>query len=90
MEAVPGGEFTLDVDVVLLAMGSDAVLPKPIAEQLSLTTDKNGGIITKSCATNVAGVFAAGDLATGASYVATSIASGRNAAEKIDNYLAKP
>ncbi|MCK4623892.1 MAG: glutamate synthase subunit beta, partial [Phycisphaerae bacterium] len=89
MEAVPGGEFTLNVDVVLLAMGFDPVVPKPIAEQLSLTTDELGGITTKSCATNVPGVFAAGDLVTGASYVATSIASGRKAAEKIGEYLAK-
>ncbi len=87
MKAIPGGEFSLNVDVVLLAMGFDAVLPKPIAEQLSLTTDKNGGITTKSCATNVPGVFAAGDLVTGPSYVAAAIAAGRNAAEKIDEYL---
>jgi glutamate synthase (NADPH/NADH) small chain len=87
MAAVPGSEFSLDVDVVLLAMGFDAVLPKPIAEQLALTTGKHGGIIAKSCATNVPGIFAAGDLVTGPSYVATAIAAGRNAAEKIDEYL---
>ncbi len=88
MEAVAGGEFTLNVDVVLLAMGFDPVVPEPIAEQLSLATDETGCITTKACATNIPGVFAAGDLVTGASYVATSIASGRKAAEKIDEYLA--
>ncbi|MCK4623887.1 MAG: FAD-dependent oxidoreductase, partial [Phycisphaerae bacterium] len=87
MAVVPGSEFSLDVDVVLLAMGFDAVLPKPIAEQLGLTRDETGGITTKSCVTNVPGVFAAGDLVTGPSYVATAIAAGRNAAEKIDDYL---
>ncbi|MCD4700083.1 MAG: FAD-dependent oxidoreductase [Phycisphaerae bacterium] len=89
MESVGGSDFQLNVDVALLAMGFDPVVPTPIAEQLGLATDEYGGISTKSFATGVAGVFAAGDLVTGASYVATSIASGRKASEKIDEYLAK-
>ncbi len=89
IEAVPGSDFRLNVDVALLAMGFDPVVPKSIAEQLNLATDERGGILTKSFATGVSGVFAAGDLVTGPSYVATSIASGRKAAEKINEYLAK-
>ncbi|HAU37171.1 MAG TPA: indolepyruvate ferredoxin oxidoreductase [Phycisphaerales bacterium] len=88
MEPVDGGQFVIDADLVLLAMGFDAALPEALAKQLGLALDAAGRTKVRDFATDQPGVFAAGDLATGASYVVTAIDSGRKAAEKIDRFLA--
>ena len=88
MREIPGSEFRMKVDLALLALGFDPVLEGPVAEQLGLARDARGAAVVQDCATSVPGVFAAGDLVTGASYVARAIDSGRKAAEKIDAYLA--
>ncbi len=85
---LPGSEFRIPVDLALLALGYDAVLDPQLAEQFVLDTDPQGRVLTRDYATSVAGVFAAGDLVSGASYAAEAIRSGREAAERIDNYLA--
>ncbi len=87
MREVPGSEFRMKVDMVVLAMGFEPALPAAIAEPLDMKCDERGKPIVKEFATSVDGVFAAGDLVTGASYVVTAIDSGRKAAEKIHAYL---
>ncbi len=88
MRELPGSEFRVKVDMALLAMGFDPVLEGDLAGELGLTADADGRIAANGCRTSRQDVFVAGDLATGPSYVASAIASGRRAAEKINAYLA--
>ena len=87
MREVPGSEFHIKVDMIVLATGYDAVLSTELIDQLCLEIDGNGKVIVKEFRTSIEGVFAVGDLVTGPSYVATAIDSGRKAAKKIDKYL---
>jgi glutamate synthase (NADPH/NADH) small chain len=68
-------------------LGFDSVVDGELVEQLGLETDGRGAPIIRDYATSVEGVFAAGDLVTGPSYVATAIHSARTAAERINQYL---
>lgn len=79
---------TIDADMVLLAMGFVHPVLEGVVEELAPSLDgrKNVGV-DDSQATSVAGLFAAGDVSTGASLVVRAIASGRRAAENIDRYL---
>ena len=89
-EEVSESEFQIPADLAIVAMGFDPVPDGNITEQLALETDSSGKVlVNENYATNVEGVFAAGDFVTGASYVATAINSAREAAEQIDAYLAK-
>ncbi len=88
-ETMAGTEFDIEADMIVLAMGFENVLDKELAGQFDLNLDSAGRVdIVDKFRTNVPGVFVAGDLALGASYVATAIASGRDAAKRIDRYLA--
>lgn len=79
---------TLEADMVLLAMGFVHPVIEGAIEQLAPRLDaRNNVSVDKSQATSVEGVFAAGDVSTGASLVVRAIASGRNAARNIDLYL---
>ena len=87
-EAVPGSEFTLDADLVLLAMGFTGPRPGGILEQLGVTLDARGNVASNAdYSTNVPGVFAAGDLRRGQSLIVWAIAEGRQAAEGLNRYL---
>jgi glutamate synthase (NADPH) small chain len=88
-EPLPGTEFTLDADLVLLAMGFTGPVKNGLLEQLGVNLDARGNVATgANYATNVPGVFAAGDLRRGQSLVVWAIAEGRKAAEGINRYLA--
>jgi glutamate synthase (NADPH/NADH) small chain len=87
---LPGAELALDADLAVLALGFDAVIEPELAQQLGLAADQAGQPIIKDFQTSVEGIFAAGDLVTGAGIVAAAIASGRKAAEKIHAYLTRP
>jgi glutamate synthase (NADPH/NADH) small chain len=87
-EAVKGSEFTLDVDLVLLAMGFLGPVKGGMVEQLGVDLDKRGNIATKDYMSSVDGIFSAGDMRTGQSLVVRAIAEGRKAAEAVDRYLA--
>jgi len=88
-EPIPGTEFTLDVDLVLLAMGFTGPRQGGILEQLGVALDSRGNVATGAgYSTNVPGVFAAGDVRRGQSLVVWAIAEGRNAAEGLNQYLA--
>lgn len=85
---IPGSEFSIDVDLVLLAMGFvHPEKPGPI-EQLGLELDNRGNVRTDgNYATSVKGVFAAGDCRRGQSLVVWAITEGRKAARAVDTYL---
>ena len=68
MEVVPGSEFSLKVDLVLLAMGFVHVKHGKIIEELGVEYDPRGNIrCNPDYSTSAKGVFAAGDANTGAS-----------------------
>jgi len=86
-EPIAGSEFTLDVDLVLLAMGFLGPVKSGMIEQLGLTLDNRGNIATTNYMSSVDGVFAAGDMRRGQSLVVWAIAEGRKAAAAVDAYL---
>jgi glutamate synthase (NADPH/NADH) small chain len=87
-EPIPGTEFTLDVDLVLLAMGFTGPRPGGILDQLGVALDARGNVAANAdYSTNVPGVYAAGDMRRGQSLVVWAIAEGRNAASGITRYL---
>ena len=87
-EAIPGSEFTIDVDLVLLAMGFLGPVRNGMLEQFGLALDARGNVATTDYATSVDRIFAAGDIRRGQSLVVWAIAEGRKAAEAVDHYLA--
>ena len=83
-----GTEFTLDVDLVLLAMGFTGPVKRGLVDQLGIKLDGRGNIATGAdYLSSVPGVFAAGDMRRGQSLVVWAIAEGRKAAAAIDQYL---
>ena len=89
-EQIPGSEFTLDVDLVLLAMGFLGPVKNGMIEQLGVALDARGNVATdERHMSSVPGVFAAGDMRRGQSLVVWAIAEGRKAAAGIDTYLAE-
>jgi glutamate synthase (NADPH/NADH) small chain len=89
-EPIPGTEFTMDVDLVLLAMGFLSPVKNGLLEQLGVALDARGNVSTDARhMSSVPGVFAAGDMRRGQSLVVWAIAEGRKAAAGIDAYLAQ-
>ncbi len=87
-EAIPGSEFTLDADMVLLAMGFTGPVRSGMLEQFGVQVDPRGNVATDaSYMTSVPGVFAAGDARRGQSLVVWAIREGRDAARAINHYL---
>ena len=84
---VPGSEFSMKVDLVLLAMGFVHVAHTGLLEQFGLELDQRGNIKINDYACSVSGVFAAGDAEQGASLVVRAIYAGRGAAAEIDKWL---
>jgi glutamate synthase (NADPH/NADH) small chain len=87
MEAVEGSEFSLDVDLVLLALGFLGPVQGGLLEDLGVALTERGNIATQGYATSLSGVFAAGDTRRGQSLVVWAIAEGREAAAEIDRAL---
>lgn len=87
---IPGSEFTMDVDCVIMALGTS---PNPLIKNTTkgLETQKWGGIITEeeTGLTSREGVYAGGDAVTGAATVILAMGAGKNAAKAIDDYLSK-
>jgi glutamate synthase (NADPH/NADH) small chain len=87
-ERMAGTEFTLDADLVLLAMGFLGPVKNGLIEQLGVALDARGNVQAgEDHMTSVDGVFAAGDMRRGQSLVVWAIAEGRRAAAGIDGYL---
>ncbi len=87
---VEGGEFTLDADLVLIAIGFSGPVRAGLVEQLSPVLDQRGLVAAdENYATSAEGFFVAGDMRRGQSLVVWAIAEGRAAAAAIDKYLAR-
>jgi glutamate synthase (NADPH) small chain len=87
-EPIPGMEFSVDADLVLLAMGFLGPVKAGMIEQLGVKLDPRGNIATdENQMSSVPGVFAAGDMRRGQSLVVWAISEGRKAARAIDLYL---
>jgi glutamate synthase (NADPH/NADH) small chain len=85
---IPGSEFELDVDLVLLAMGFVHAEHGRLLEDLGVNLDGKGNIaVDDQYRTSVTGIFAAGDCNSGASLVVRAIDHGRRAAAAVDEYL---
>jgi len=87
-EPIPGTDFTLDADLVLLAMGFLGPVRGGLLEQLDVKLDARGNVFTdEAYMTLVPGVFAAGDMRRGQSLVVWAIAEGRRAAKGVNRFL---
>ncbi len=87
-DAVPGTEFDMDVDLVLLAMGFTGPVRNGLIEDLGVKLDIRGNIATdERYMSSEPGVFAAGDTRRGQSLVVWAIAEGRKAARAVDEFL---
>jgi len=86
---VKGSEFTLDAELVLLAMGFTGPVKPGLIEKAGIQLDQRGNIATENYQSSIPGVFAAGDARRGQSLVVWAIAEGRKAAEAANEYLAK-
>jgi glutamate synthase (NADPH/NADH) small chain len=87
-ELLPGTNFTLDVDLVLIAMGFLGPVKNGMIEALGVNLDARGNVeADANYMTSVPGVFAAGDMRRGQSRVVWAIAEGRKAARGMDKYL---
>jgi len=90
MAEIPGSEFEIDADLVLIAMGFEHVIHEGMVKALGISLDGRGNIaVDRDFMTSRKGVFAAGDAHRGASLVVWAIHEGRCAAEAIDRYLSE-
>ena len=84
---IPGSEFELEADLVLLAIGFRGP-ERPLLERMGIELTGRGTVAHDGeWATNVPGVFACGDATRGASLIVWAIAEGRAAAVAVDRYL---
>jgi len=89
-EEIPGTEFDVKADLVILAMGFVGRKKTGIVERFGIELDSRGNIrADERNMTKVSGLFIAGDMNMGQSLVVSAIADGRRAAQGIMAYLAK-
>ena len=85
---IPGSEYVLDVDCVIIAIGTS---PNPLIKSTTegLDVNKRGGIVVEEATglTSREGVYAGGDAVTGAATVILAMGAGKTAAKAIDEYL---
>ena len=87
-EPQAGSNFTLDVDLVLIAMGFSGPVRNGLLDQLGVAMDARGNVAAgQDHMTSVPGVFAAGDMRRGQSLVVWAISEGRKAAASVQSYL---
>ncbi len=88
MNEISGSEFTIDVDLVLLAMGFTGPVKNKLITELDIELDERSNIKTdEHRMTNIPGIFAAGDMRRGQSLVVWAINEGRKTAESVDKYI---
>jgi glutamate synthase (NADPH/NADH) small chain len=89
LKPVPGTEFEIEADLVLLAMGFVHPLHEGILEMLGVELDPRGNVKadTEAYATSIPKVFAAGDIRRGQSLVVWAIREGRQCARAVDKFL---
>ncbi len=85
---VPNSEFTIDCDMVIPALGTRAN-PLLTSSIPGLQLNKWGNIVVEpeTCATSIPGVYAGGDIVSGAATVIEAMGAGKRAARAIDHYL---
>ncbi len=84
---IPNSEFIIDVDTVIISIGTS---PNPLIKNTTdgLDVNNRGGIIvTEDGLTSREGVYAGGDVVTGAATVISAMGAGKTAAKAIDEYL---
>ncbi|HZS63725.1 MAG TPA: glutamate synthase subunit beta [Xanthobacteraceae bacterium] len=86
---VPGSEFEIEAELVLLAMGFVHPVHEGMIKSLGLELDQRGNVRanTQDYRTTLAKVFAAGDMRRGQSLVVWAIREGRQAARAVDEFL---
>src|SRR5207249_2937486 len=86
---IPGTEFELDADLVLLAMGFVHSVHEGMIASLGLALDQRGNVKadTNAYKSSLDKVFAAGDMRRGQSLVVWAIREGRQAAHAVDKFL---
>jgi glutamate synthase (NADPH) small chain len=85
---VPGSEFALEADLVLIAIGFEHPEHEGLLTELAVKLDDRGNIETnQTYATSVADVFACGDARIGQSLIVTAIAEGRRCARVVNRAL---
>ncbi|MCB9747143.1 MAG: glutamate synthase subunit beta [Candidatus Omnitrophica bacterium] len=88
MKEIPGSEFEIDVDVVLLAMGFLGPVKNGMLTELGVELDARGNVkADNNKMTSIPGVFTAGDMTRGQSLVVWAIQEGRAAARGVHQYL---
>lgn len=88
MAEVPGSEFSVDADLVLLAMGFLHPEHGGMLDQLGVELDDRGNVrVDDNKMTSIPGIFAGGDMVRGQSLVVWAIAEGRDVARGVDQYL---
>jgi glutamate synthase (NADPH/NADH) small chain len=89
MQAIPGSEFELKADLVLLAMGFVSPIHDGMIEQLGVSLDQRGNVAadTHAYKSSLDNVFACGDMRRGQSLVVWAIREGRQAAHSVDKQL---
>ncbi len=86
---IKGSEFTINIDTALVAIGQspNPLIPKTVK---GLKIGRKGNIETdEEGRTNIPGIFAGGDIATGAATVILAMGAGKKAARAINKYLIK-
>jgi len=86
-EPVPGTEFSLPADLVLVAIGFSHPQHEGLVERLGVELDSRGNVKAGTYATSQEGVFAAGDARRGQSLIVWAIAEGRRCARVVDRWL---
>jgi len=87
---MPGTEFELEADLVLLAMGFTGPVKGKLLVDLAVNLDSRGNIAADhEHRTSVPGVFTAGDARRGASLIVWAIREGRDAADSINRWLTR-
>ena len=84
---IPGSEYTLDVDTVVISIGTS---PNPLIKDTTnglLVNSRGGIIVSDNGATTKDGVFAGGDAVTGAATVISAMGAGKIAARAINDYI---
>ena len=83
MEEVKGGDFNVNADVIIMALGFDPVVPPFLAENGIEVNSWGGIVISDKHETTTAGIYAGGDCYRGADLVVTAAYDGREAARSI-------
>jgi glutamate synthase (NADPH/NADH) small chain len=89
-QPIPGSEFEIEADLVLLAMGFVHPVQEGMVKTLGVALDPRGNVKGGAYATSAEGVFAAGDARRGQSLIVWAINEGRQCARVVDRYLGVP